>query len=129
VVDVDAVLNQFVGDSFIGDGDLWLGVVAGAEDRPVKGGSAVLVGGLDVSAVRDELLRFGEAIEEGLLFGLAGSLVQLLDEWRGVRDVEGYGCGCKLVVGDVWRVIGCFVESVRLSGSLLLGFWGNAGLV
>ena len=44
VIDLDAVLDELVCDAFVGDDDLRLGVVAGAEDGPVKGGAAVLVG-------------------------------------------------------------------------------------
>jgi hypothetical protein len=52
-IDLDSVLNQLVCDLFVGDDDLRFGVVAGAEDGPVKRGAAVLIGSFYVSSVRD----------------------------------------------------------------------------
>jgi hypothetical protein len=78
-------LDELVGHLLVGDDDGGLDVVAGAEDGPVQGGAAVLVSCFDGGAVGQELFRFGEVGQDVLLFGVAGRLVELLDEWRGVR--------------------------------------------
>jgi hypothetical protein len=51
-IDLYAVLDELVCDLLVGDDDLRLGVVAGAEDGPVKRGAAVLVRCFDVGSVR-----------------------------------------------------------------------------
>src|SRR6267143_2726026 len=35
VIDIDAFLDELVGHLLVGDDDVWLGVVAGAEDSPM----------------------------------------------------------------------------------------------
>lgn len=118
VIDVDALLDELIGHLLVGDDDAWFGVVAGAEDGPMEGGAAVLVGGFDVSAVSEDLFGFSEAVEDVLLFGFAGGLVELLNERGGAGDVDFDGgffqlvVGCVLVVGIGLRIFGlsCFLR-------------------
>jgi hypothetical protein len=119
VIDINAVLDELVGDLLVGDDDLRFGVVAGAEDGPVECGSAVLVCRFHVCAVCDQLFGFGEPVEDWLLFGFASGLVELLDEWRGVRDIEGDGGGVQFVV---WRLlsVGGGIRGISLGGGLLI---------
>jgi hypothetical protein len=93
VIDVDALLDELVGQFLIGDDDRWLGVVTGAEDSLVKCGAAVLVCGLDVGSGCEEFLRFDKLGENILLFGFAGCLIERLDERRGMRNVDCNGRG------------------------------------
>jgi len=130
-VDLDAALEEEVCDLLVGDDNFGFGVVAGAEDGPVEGGTTVLVGGLEVGAGLDELFGFGKAVEDGLLFGLAGGLIERLDERGGFGDVELDGRG-GVVFGDFGGLgqilgVGYLRGYILRCGSGLAVLWGGRG--
>lgn len=88
MIDVDAALDEGVGDLLVSDSDFGISAVAGAEDGPVEGGAAVGVGGFDVGAAVEDLFGLGDAGEGGLHLGLACGFVEFLDERRGVCQIE-----------------------------------------
>ena len=79
-------------------------------------GAAVLVGGFDVGAIGKKFFCLGEASEDLLLFGVAGGLVELLDECGGVGDIERDGGRLQFVVGRVLSILGILLVYGRQQG-------------